>query len=203
MSEASNQTALAGRAAPEGLSVDLREMTGRGMIDLRGLAGDGAFMAAAADVLGVALPATPRTAVSWGEIKVFWLSTDQWLVLCPLAKLAETLSALATALTGLHCLIVDVSDMRSVIRVEGEAARLVLLKGSSLDLLSPEYSPGTVRRMRFAEIGALLNIVSTGPDVIDVYVLRSYAVYAWDWLIANAGRAALPPGFGMQPAPAV
>ena len=203
MSEALNQSALAGRSAPEGLAVDLREMTGRGMIDLRGMAGDSALMAAVAELLGVALPTTPRTAVSWGEVKVFWLSTDQWLVLCPLIKLAETLAALEAALTGLHCLVAGVSDMRSVIRVEGDAARQVLLKGTSLDLLSPDYSPGTVRRMLFAGTGALINIVSAGPDVIEIYVFRSYAVYAWDWLIANAGKAAVPPAFGAQAAPAV
>ena len=203
MSEALNQSALAGRSAPDSLAVALREMTGRGMIDLRGMAGDSALMAAAAEVLGVALPTTPRTAVSWGEVKVFWLSTDQWLVLCPLIKLAETLAALEAALIGRHCLVADVSDMRSVIRVEGDAARLVLLKGTSLDLLSPDYGPGTVRRMLFAGTGALINIVSDNPDVIDIYVLRSYAVYAWDWLIANAGKSALPATFGMQPAPSV
>jgi sarcosine oxidase gamma subunit len=48
--------------------------------------------------------------------------------------------------------------MRAVLRLEGEGVREVLLKGSSLDLLNENYAAGTVRRMRFAEIAALLHM---------------------------------------------
>ena len=195
--------ALEGRTAREGLCVNLREMPPRGMIDLRGHAGDRKFMAAAKNVLAAALPVKPRTSMSWGDVKALWLSVDQWLVLCPMDKLPELMASFASALEGLHALAVDVSDMRSVIRLEGDAARLLLLKGSSLDLLGPDYPVGTVRRMRFAEIAALLHVVSESPDVIDLYIFRSYAVYAWEWLLRNGGSAALPPRIGPQPAPMV
>ena len=82
-------------------------------------------------------------------------------------------------------------------------ARSVLLKGSSLDLLSSDYQAGTVRRLRFAEIAALIHIVSEKPDVVDLYVFRSYANYAWDWLLANGRSAAAIRPFGRQAPPAV
>jgi sarcosine oxidase gamma subunit len=41
-----------------------------------------------------------------------------------------------------------------------------------------------VRRLRFAEIAALLHVVE--EDVFDLFVFRSYADYAWDWLVRNA-----------------
>ncbi len=188
MSEAQFETALQSRETPNGLAVEIREMTSRGMIDLRGLAGDPAFMAAAKEVLRLDLPTVPRTSAAWGDIQALWLSIDQWLILCPRARTADLLASLRKALEGIHSLAVDVSDMRTIIRIEGDAARSVLLKGCSLDLLSPGYGAGTVRRLRFAEIAALLHIVSETPDVIDLYVFRSYADYAWDWLLAN-GRA--------------
>ncbi|WP_162914490.1 sarcosine oxidase subunit gamma [Taklimakanibacter lacteus] len=203
MSEAQLETALTGREAPGDLAIEIRELTTRGMIDLRGDAGDGKFMAAAKDVLGLDLPTAPRTSAAWGEVQALWLSPDQWLILCPRARTEELLAALRQALAQIHSFAVDVSDMRTIIRLEGHAARSVLLKGCSLDLLSPDYAAGTVRRLRFAEIAALLHIVSERPDVLDLYVFRSYADYAWEWFLANGRAVAAIQPFGQQAVPAV
>jgi sarcosine oxidase subunit gamma len=91
--------------------------------------------------------------------------------------------------------------MRAVIRLEGEGVREVLLKGCSLDLLGQGYEPGTVRRVRFAEIAALIQIIDA--QTIELYVFRSYAHYAWDFLTVTARAAAQVKLFGEQAAPAV
>ena len=190
------ESALAHVAAPQGLAVTLREIADRGMIDLRGVAGDRKFMAAAKDALGLDLPKKPRTSASWGNIKVLWLSADQWLILCPRAKAAELLESLRKALGDIHSLAVDVSDMRAVIRIEGEGAREILMKGCSLDLLNGEYIPGAARRARFAEIAALIHVVE--DEAFDIYVFRSYAGYAWEFLLATAREPAKVKLFGKQ-----
>ena len=196
MSELSYDSPLAGVATPPGLAVSLREIPDRGMIDLRGLTSDAAFMSAAREALGVALPTAPRTSASWGDVRVLWLSVDQWLVLSTRTKAHELLTRLNAALTGIHSLAVDVSDMRAVIRLEGQGIREILMKGTSLDLLSPEVQPGFCRRMRFAEIAALLHVVE--ENVFDVYVFRSYAHYAWSFLCATAREPAMVKLFGPQ-----
>ena len=198
MSELTHETPLAGVTAPAGLAVSLREITDRGMIDLRGLSSDAAFMSAAHDALGFALPTEPRTSAAWGDIKVLWLSVDQWLILSTRSKAQEILARLRGALQGIHSLAVDVSDMRAVIRLEGEGCREVLMKGTSLDLLSGDYAAGACRRMRFAEIAALLHVVE--DNVFDVYVFRSYAHYAWTFLSATAREPAKVKLFGVQDA---
>jgi sarcosine oxidase, subunit gamma len=180
------ESPLAHRSAPSSTYVALREVTERGMIDLRGLASDRKFMAAAKGVLGVDLPKTPRTSATWGDVKILWLSVDQWLVTCPRTRAEELAKELTDALAGIHSLAVNVSDMRAIIRIEGERAREVVMKGSSLDLTDGDYAPGAVRRMRFAEIAALLSIVE--DNVIDVYVFRSYADYAWEFLLKAARK---------------
>ena len=200
MSEAYYESPLAGIAAPQGLAVSIREIPDRGMIDLHGSTSDRKFMAAAKEVLGVDLPKQPRTSVSWGDIKVLWLSIDQWLILCPRAKAADLLAKLRGALGSIHSLAVDVSDMRAVIRMEGEGLREVLMKGCSLDLLSDDYAAGTCRRMRFAEIAALLHVVE--EDVFDIYVFRSFAHYTWEFLLATAREPAKIRLFGAQAATA-
>jgi sarcosine oxidase subunit gamma len=196
MSELSYDSPLAGVTAPQGLSISIREIPDRGMIDLRGLATDQAFMSAVRGVLGVALPTQPRTSASWGDVKVLWLSIDQWLILSTRTKAHEIMASLKTALAGIHSLAVDVSDMRAVIRLEGDGIREILMKGTSLDLLSADYTPGTCRRMRFAEIAALLHVVE--ENVFDVYVFRSYAQYTWNFLCATAKAPAKVKLFGAQ-----
>ncbi len=196
MSELYVESPLAHREAPQGLSIDLREITDRGMIDLRGSTSDKKFMAAVKKVLGLDLPKTPRISVSWGDVKALWLSIDQWLILCSRAKAVELTAALKAELGNFHSLVVDVSDMRAILRLEGEGVREVLLKGSSLDLLSENYAAGIVRRVRYADIPALLHIVE--ENVFDVYVFRSYADYAWEFLLATARAPAKISLFGAQ-----
>ena len=200
MSELAYESPLAHARAPSGLAVAMREITDRGMIDLRGLTSDSAFMGAVKGVLGVDLPTTPRTSVSWGDIKVLWLSVDQWLILSTRSKTQDILGSLRAALGAIHSLAVDVSDMRAVIRLEGEGCREVLMKGTSLDLLSGDYTPGACRRMRFAEIAALLHVVD--DQTFDVYVFRSYAHYAWEFIATTARESAKVKLFGSQAAPA-
>ncbi len=179
-------SALAHRTEPTNLSINMREITGRSMIDLRGLATDRKFMTAAKAVLGLDLPKSPRTSTSWGDTKALWLSPDQWLILCPNEKAQALTEQLSTALKSIHHLAVNVSDMRSIIRVEGDHARTTVMKGTSIDLTHGDYPPGTIRRMKFAEVGALLHIVEV--NVIDIYVFRSYADYAWEFLLKAARK---------------
>ena len=196
MPELNFESALAGVAAPSGLAVSLREISERGMIDLRGLASSRKFMAAAKAALGVDLPRQPRSSVSWGDVKALWLAPDQWLILCPRTKAVTLLAELRGALGGIHSLAVDVSDMRAIIRIEGDGSREILMKGTSLNLLSSDYPAGTARRMSFAGIAALLHVVE--DDIFDIYVFRSYAHYAWEFRLATAREPAQVRLFGKQ-----
>ena len=180
------ESALAHRTAPDNTSISMREISERGMIDLRGSMTDKKFMSAAKSALGVELPKVPRTSTAFGDVQVLWLSTDQWLVLTGRARVGALLSDLRKSFGSIHSLAVDVSDMRAIIRLDGEGVRETLMKGSTLDLISDDHSPGTVRRMRFAEIAALLHAVE--QNVIDIYVFRSYADYAWEFLIKAARK---------------
>ncbi|MBG1232216.1 sarcosine oxidase subunit gamma [Aestuariivirga litoralis] len=184
--EAVFESALAHRAEPTNTYVSLHEISMRGMIDLRGLNTDKKFMAAAKQVLGIDLPKAPRTSETFGDVKALWLSPDQWMILCARDKAPALTAQLTEALAGIHSLAVDVSDMRAIIRVEGEGAREVMMKGSSLDFTDDDFKPGYVRRIRFAEIAALFNIVE--DNVIDLYVFRSYAHYTMDFLTKAARK---------------
>ena len=187
MSEPVFRSALAQATAIES-SITITAIDDRGMIDLRGDIGDRKFVVATKKVLGFDLPTNPRHSTSKTKITALWLSPDQWLITCPRDQTAKIADKLKTNLADLHSLALDVSDARSIIRLEGEGARVVLMKGAPVDLTLPEITDGFVRRIRFAELAALVHVVSIKPELIDVYVFRSYAPYAWDWLCATSGE---------------
>ena len=188
MLELVTTSALAHRSEPTNLAISMREIAGRGMIDLRGLASDKKFIKAVKDVLGFDLPKAPRTSTVWGDMKALWLSIDQWLITCPGDKANALQAQLTEALKGIHSLVVNVSDMRAIIRLEGEHVRTTVMKGTSIDLTHDDYPAGTVRRMKFAEIAALLHVVE--ENVIEISVFRSYADYTWEFLLKAARKGA-------------
>ena len=203
MSEAQFRSALAGVSPRKGLAIGLGEITDLGMIDVRGDAGERAFRDAFRQAAGCGLPVEPRTSLAEGDVSVLWLSIDQWLIVAPRRRTGDMVSALRSGLRGVHALAVDVSDARTIIRLQGEGVREVLMKGAPVDLTLPEYRLGSVRRLRFGDIAAMVHIRALAPDVIDLYVFRSYARFAWDWLEATAGEAARVGLFGRQAVPPV
>ena len=193
-----NITSALNKKEPILSDISITEVENLGMIDLRGDLGDKKFVNAVKKVLGCALPSKPRTSSQSKTATCLWLSPDQWLITCPKDQVSTLLQSLNDALAGIHSLCVDVSDMRSVIRLDGNGAKEILMKGSSVDLTLAECSGGFVRRALFAEQAALFHIVSDKPTCIDLYVFRSYAAYVWNWLEVTSkpgGRVLL---FGKQ-----
>jgi sarcosine oxidase, subunit gamma len=192
---------LAGSPAPDGIAVSVTEIVDRGMVDLRGNPDNGPFAAAVESVLGLRLPRQPRTSSAAGDLSVLWLSVDQWLVQCPRQRSGDLARDLNQALGDTPSLVVDMSDARTILRLEGEGVRELIMKGAPVDLTAPEFGKGTVRRLRFGELAAMVHMVGEAPDVIDLFVFRSYAMFAWEWLIATGSGAAEVRLFQPQAAP--
>ena len=201
MSEPRLESPLAGSAAPDGLAVSVTEVVDRGMVDLRGNPDNGAFAAAVESVLGMSLPRQPRTSIPAGDLSVLWLSVDQWLVQCPRDRSRELVRDLNQALGSTPSLVVDMSDARTILRLEGEGVRELIMKGAPVDLTAPGFTKGTVRRLRFGELAAMVHMVGEAPDVVDLFVFRSYATFAWEWLVATGSGASQVRLFRPQSAP--
>ncbi len=205
MSESAVESALAHRSdrggAP-GLSLRMREVNDRAMIDVRGLTSERKFLAGVQEVLGFALPRAPRASASTDDVTALWLSVDQWLITTPRGRGPALAEGLQEKLKGSHCLIADMSDARAIFRLEGDNVREVLNKGTSVDFTSGEHGAGSVRRILFAQIAAMVHVVSAHPDVMDFYVFRSYADYVWRYLLTTGRASARIRLFGRQTPPA-
>ncbi len=166
----------------------------RGLVNLRGPAGDKTFDSAVQEALGVALPSEPNTTAGTtgeGDLRVFWLGPDEWWVVTPGdgPAMADKLRA---ALAGQKAAVTDVSESRTCIHISGARARDLLSKGCPLDLHPRVFSAGRCAQSLCAKAMITLHQVADDSDdgdeasgsgpVYDVYVLNSFAEYLWLWL---------------------
>ncbi len=178
---------LAARAREPGAKAEpgvrMGERPFRGLVDLRGPAGDQAFAAAVEEALGVALPVEPNTVAGTGDLRVFWLGPDEWWVVTP-GDGPATADKLRTALAGRKAAVTDVSESRTCIHIRGQRARDLLAKGCPLDLHPRVFSAGRCAQSHCAKALITLHQVSDEDDgpAYDVYVLNSFAEYLWLWL---------------------
>lgn len=184
-------------------AIAISEIADRSMIDVRTGAGDTDAMTALEEVLGFALPTEPRTSTALNGRAALWLSIDQWLVAAPLEERSKLVTDLELAAMPHFSAITDMSDARAIIRMQGAGAREIVMKGAAVDLTRSDHSLGAVRRILFAEIAAMVHIAAIGPDILDLYIFRSYADYAWDWISKAAKPGASLRLFTAQDIPPV
>lgn len=158
----------------------LREFPSLLLVNLRGNLGAAEFKSAVTSVLGAAPPAEPNAVATSGEIGVLWLGPDEWLVTAP-AERSDLAERLGVALAGQHCSVIDVSQGRVVLELEGDEAGAVLAQGSSLDLRPRSFGPGRCAQTTFARVPVILEQMDAAPR-FRIFVRASFAPYVTDWL---------------------
>ena len=135
-------------------------------------------------VLGATLPRTAGDVGNHGQHSVLWQGPDEWLVVSRMS--ADSLvAALRAGLADVHAAVVDVSANRTVIELEGAAARAVLQKGCPLDLHPRAFGPGRAVTTTLARVPLVLWQV--GPDSYLLLPRTSFADYVARWLL-DAGQ---------------
>jgi sarcosine oxidase subunit gamma len=156
---------------------------------------EGQLAGAVAAVLGAgALPPatgqvqhTPAAALYRTAPDSYWVVTSQPGVISQLGN------AVAPSCGTVTCL----SHSRVRLAVEGPQARAVLAAGISVDLHPRSFAVGAFAQTGLHHSGVLLE--RCAPDRYELYVLRTFAVSIWEWLL----DAALPVGYeiAVEPSP--
>ena len=167
-------------------SVILSEHQVGTQLAIRGDASDAEFSSGVAQVLGLELPVTPKTAHRNRGRALLWLGPDEWLAVVAAEYDGKLGASLAETLDGVHHAIADVSHSRSVIGLQGPNAREVLMKGTNIDLHPRQFGPDNCIQAHLGRCHMLLHQLDDGPSY-DIYIHRSFAVYAWRWL-SDAAR---------------
>lgn len=169
------------RAPAADAGVMLAEHQAGTQLAIRGDASDAEFSSAVAEVLGLELPVTPKTAHRKGARALLWLGPDEWLAVMAAEYDGKLGAGLAETLDDVHHAIVDVSHSRAVIGLQGSNAREVLMKGTNIDLHPRQFGPDNCIQAHLGRCHMLLHQLDDGPSY-DIYIHRSFAVYAWNWL---------------------
>ena len=164
-------------------SVQVSDGGVHGMITLRGDLSSSKVRSLCKDLVGLPAPA-PSEVQTKGDTAVLWMSPDELLFVLPYDGVTDALARVAKMMKGQHHLAVNVSDARSLLRVEGPFAREVIAKLAPVDLYPGAFGEGQVLRTRLGQIAAAFWM--SGPQTFEVICFRSVAEYAFDLLAASA-----------------
>jgi sarcosine oxidase subunit alpha len=169
------------RAGGSGPGVEACERPFLGHINLRGDASDPAFVAAVAGATGAEPPTTPNTWVAAGDLRLFWLGPDEWLIVTLRERKAAVADALRRALADLHTAVTVVSGGQTVVGIGGPRAADLLAKGCTLDLHPRTFGEDRCAQTLFAKAPVLIRRLPGGQG-FELVVRRSFADYLWLWL---------------------
>lgn len=150
-----------------------------------------ALAAAIRSTYGADLPQRPGRVESAG-VAFVWAGPDQWLAIAERGQNNRDLDVeLKAALAG-SASVVDLSDGRVVLRISGDRARDVLVKGVPVDLHPRAFRPGDVAITHASHIGVILWQVDEKPTY-ELAMFRSYADSFAHWLFDSAAEFASAP----------
>jgi sarcosine oxidase subunit gamma len=173
--------ARAAQANPTSAGIVMGESAHRTIINIRGDAEDAAFTSSVKAATGVDLPVKANTVNGSGEVKILWLGPNEWWVVAPEGKTEELIAGLRQAFQGQHTAVTDVSESRTVITLAGPNARDLLVRGISLDLHPRVFAAGQCAQTSLSKTNILLHQTDDAPSY-DIYVLKSFADYLWQWM---------------------
>jgi sarcosine oxidase, subunit gamma len=159
-----------------------------GYICLRGDCNNAAFAEAAKKALGETLPTLPCSLINtpWGY--VYWLSPDEWLIVCAREMRADLQQKLEAGLSGIHSQVVDNSGGFSSVLLQGKNAHNALSHCTVYDLHA--LTAGKIVGTTFGKASCFLH---RQEDSYKLIFRRSFADYIWRYL----ERAVAPYGFGI------
>jgi sarcosine oxidase subunit gamma len=138
-------------------------------------------------LLGAELPHSLGRATATGAQRVLKIGPEQfWIITLDDKDIAPDLQRVVTPTLGS---VTPLSHSRTCLWIDGPRSREVLETGIALDL-----HPDVFRADFFALTGlhhTPITVYRSGENRYELYVLRTFAVWAWEWLI----DAALPFGY--------
>ena len=162
----------------EGLSV--RELPVSGKLILQVNGNHEAVQSAVTRAIGQHLPVLPNTSTT-SKHTILWMKPTRWMILSEPEDIPQIRQKLETALAEFHFMISDASDSRTGIEVTGAHARTLMRRICALDLHEGSFPVGQCAQTLLVRIPLLLHQLDETPT-FHLYVDRSVARYAWDWL---------------------
>ena len=114
-----------------------------------------------------------------------WAGPEQYYVVADGRDEGALYRELRNSLDGIAS-VADQSHGRVIIRIAGPKARVVLAKGTPVDLHRHEFAIGRSALTQMAHVG--VHLTRTGDDAFELSVFRGFAESFWEWLTGQAAE---------------
>ena len=140
------------------------------------------YMKVCGKILNAILPTKPNTFTKNGNLKIIWLSPDEWLIANDDDNL---LLKLRNEIGDLEASVTDISENRTIVRLSGEKIYTLLSKFLVLDLEKSLSSESTCAQTLFAKVPILLlrNHNENQVPEIDIFLNNSHANYVYNLIV--------------------
>lgn len=156
-------------------------------INIRGNLKNNNFISEYEKILQTILPTIPNTYTNNGQIKTLWLGPNEWLIVDENLSNnnIDIISKLENNLNQKDSSITDVSENRTIIRIQGKKLFTLLSKFLVLDLDKILVNNSSVAQTLFVKVPIILvrNDNNKEDIEIDLYTNRSHANYVYNLLI--------------------
>ena len=170
----------------ENNGITIEEIPFVGKINLRGNVKDRDFLSNAGSVLNVLIPTEPNTKITNTELQIIWLSPNEWLLrFLKNENFIKILNELNNKLNPEKSSITDISENKTIIRVEGNKTTELLSKFMVLNIDNVLKDNLKVAQTIFVKIPILIvrNHLNQEKQSFDIHVNRSHTTYLRDLLI--------------------
>ena len=166
--------------------ISIEELPFVNKINLRGDAKDRVFMSNTGSVLDILIPTEPNTKIQNKNLQVIWLGPNEWLLsFIDNESFIKIFDDLSNTLNPEKTSITDISESKTIIRVEGIHTTELLRKFLVLDIDNALSSNLKVAQTIFVKIPILIvrNHRDQDKQSFDIHLNRSHATYLKDLLL--------------------
>ena len=172
-------------------AISIEELPFVNKINLRGNTTDRVFMSNTGSVLDILIPTEPNTKIENKNLQVIWLSPNEWLLNFIYNKnFTRIFENLINKLNPENTSITDISESKTIIRVEGIHTTELLRKFLILDIDSALNSNLKVAQTIFVKIPILIvrNHKDQETQSFDIHLNRSHTNYLKDLLLDGCNQ---------------
>ena len=171
--------------------ISIEELPFVNKINLRGNTTDRVFMSNTGSVLDILIPTEPNTKIENKNLQVIWLSPNEWLLnFIYNENFTRIFENLSNKLNPENTSITDISESKTIIRVEGIHTTELLRKFIVLDIDNTLNSNLRVAQTIFIKIPVLIirNHNDQEKQSFDIHVNRSHSKYLRDLLLDGCNQ---------------
>ena len=171
--------------------ISIEELPFVNKINLRGNTTDRVFMSNTGSVLDMLIPTEPNTKIENKNLQVIWLSPNEWLLnFIYNENFTRIFENLSNKLNPENTSITDISESKTIIRVEGINTTELLRKFLILDIDSILNSNSKVAQTIFVKVPILIvrNHNDQDTQSFDIHLNTSHTTYLKDLLLDGCNQ---------------